>query len=179
MVRVGGGIALPLQLRMRLVKIIKDPLKVFVTNQQVDALPGLAVSMIHQKVELIFLGIHPAAPLNRVAAASRNESFEAIATFIEEADELVILAGDFNATPWSSAFRRLQKRTGLANSQQGFGIQATWPSYPGSFLNGIFRIPIDHCLHSPEIVTVGREVGDAGRSNHNPLRVSLKIPVSR
>ena len=150
-----------------------------VVNAEVDALPGIVVSMKFEKVELMFLGIHPAAPLSGEATRRRDESFDAVASIVEEADELVIVAGDFNATSWSSPFRRLQKRTGLVNSQRGEGIQATWPSYPGSYFNGLLRIPIDHCLHSPEIMTLNRAVGDAGKSNHNPIRVDLIIPVSR
>jgi len=150
-----------------------------VTSSEVDALPGMVVALEDKEMELIFLGIHPVAPLSREASRRRDQSFEEIASFVEEVDGIVILVGDFNATPWSLPFRRLQKRTGLINSQKGAGLQTTWPSYPGSYFNWLLRIPIDHCLHSPEIMTLDRSVAVAGKSNHNPIRVHLEIPVSR
>ncbi|MFT6864633.1 MAG: endonuclease/exonuclease/phosphatase (EEP) superfamily protein YafD [Akkermansiaceae bacterium] len=150
-----------------------------ITNTEGDSLPGMVIAMGDEKMELMFLGIHPAAPLSRDATRRRDKSFAAIASFLEEVDEMVIVVGDFNATPWSRPFRCLQKRTGLVNSQRGGGFQATWPSYPGSNLNWLLRIPIDHCLHSPEIITLDRSVGVAGKSNHNPIRVNLEIPVPR
>ena len=42
-------------------------------------------------------------------------------------DHPLILMGDFNTTPWSLAFRRLIRQTGLRNAAAGFGYLATWP----------------------------------------------------
>lgn len=145
----------------------------------VNTFPGMVVFMEFENVELLFLGIHPVAPLSGGAAGRRDESFDRIASYLERFDELMIVAGDFNATPWSAPFRSLQERTGLVNSQAGFGLQTTWPSYPESSFNRALRIPIDHCLHSPTIKTLSRSVGDAGKSNHHPIRVTLEVPVSR
>lgn len=149
------------------------------TNDKVESLPGLVISFEIEDVKLMLLGIHPAAPLSGESALMRDESFDEIASFAESRDEMVIVVGDFNSTSWGSSFRKLQKRTGLVNSQRGFGLQTTWPSYPESNFNWLLRAPIDHCLHSTEIVTLDRVVGNAGKSNHNPIRVTLRVPVSR
>ena len=58
---------------------------------------------------------------------------------------------------------------GLINSQRGFGVQATWP-VAGGFAP---RIPLDHCLHSPDLATVDRRMGPAVGSDHLPLVVVL------
>ena len=51
----------------------------------------------------------------------------------------------------------------------GFGRGPTWP---GAF-NTLGMIPIDHLLHSKELVTVDRIVGEANGSDHRPLIVEI------
>lgn len=138
----------------------------------------VAVGLSIEGVEVIFLGVHPPAPLNAGMAVARDRSFASMASWVAQQQGLVILVGDFNATPWSRAFRGLVDHAGLINSQRGFGIQPTWPSYPQSRFNWLLRIPIDHCLHSPAIHTIHRSVGDPRRSNHNPLFIRLGIPTT-
>lgn len=81
-----------------------------------------------------------------------------------------MVLGDLNVTPWSHVFRDLLKRTGLIDSAQGWGIQPTWPS--GAVL---LRIPIDHCLHSPDVAIVNREIGENVGSDHFPVIVDFFI----
>ena len=76
------------------------------------------------------------------------------------------IIGDFNATPWSTAFRDMQSAGGLVNSQVGFGHSPTWPA-------GLGMIPIDHLLHSDSLITVDRQIGKARGSDHKPLIVTL------
>lgn len=138
---------------------------------------GIPVSLSVEGVTVTLLAVHPAAPLGTVAANTRDQSFAAIASFLEKQKGLAIIVGDFNATPWSRVFRNLQQQTGLLNSQAGFGIQTTWPSYPGNPFNGLLRIPIDHCLHSPAMHTLDRRVLPHRGSNHNPILIRLGIDV--
>ena len=64
--------------------------------------------------------------------------------------------------------RDLLDRTGLVNSIQGYGLGQTWPA--GAALAGI---PIDHCLHSSDLVTLERTVADIEGSDHRALHVTL------
>ena len=80
-----------------------------------------------------------------------------------------LIVGDFNATPWSTAFRDMQSAGDLVNSQIGFGRAPTWPAGLGSF----GMIPIDHLLHSEALITVYRQIGEANGSDHKPLIVTL------
>ena len=143
-----------------------------------DGIAGIPVKFSVDGVEVILLAVHPAAPLSSTFAATRDQSFAAIASFLANHKGLKIVVGDFNATPWSRPFRVLQEQTGLVNSQKGFGIQSTWPSYPGSKFNWLLRIPIDHCLHSPSVYTIDRRVGGSGSSNHNPIFIRLGLSTS-
>ncbi|MES2923237.1 MAG: endonuclease/exonuclease/phosphatase family protein [Verrucomicrobiota bacterium] len=140
---------------------------------------GIPVSLSVEGVTVTLLAVHPAAPISAEAANTRDQQFVAIASFLEKQKGLVIIVGDFNATPLSRAFQELQHRTGLRNSLAGFGIQTTWPSYPGSYFNGLIRIPIDHCLHSPALHTIDRRVLPHRGSNHNPILIRLGIDVRR
>jgi endonuclease/exonuclease/phosphatase (EEP) superfamily protein YafD len=88
----------------------------------------------------------------------------------QEQKREVIAIGDLNSTPWSGRFRQFMGDSNLINSQLGFGLQTTWPSS----LPSLFRIPIDHCLHSRSIRTVEREIGSDIGSDHLPLLVKLR-----
>jgi endonuclease/exonuclease/phosphatase (EEP) superfamily protein YafD len=80
--------------------------------------------------------------------------------------------GDLNATPWSYYFQRLVRESGLTDSSKGRGIHATWPA-------GLFplRIPIDHCLLSPEIGVINKMTGNNVGSDHLPVVVDLQLPA--
>ena len=80
----------------------------------------------------------------------------------------MIVAGDFNVTPWSPHFRDLLKAAGLRNAACGPGYLATWPRWfwPA-------RIPIDHVLlKGPWAVTTLR-LGPAFGSDHYPIIADL------
>lgn len=98
----------------------------------------------------------------------RNEQLTALAQFVTDIRGPIVLLGDLNTSPWSFFFRRLLEQSGLRDSAKGYGVQPTWPSFfrPA-------RIPIDHCLHSPDMVVTDRRVGEAFGSDHLPLIVEL------
>ncbi|MEO0587954.1 MAG: endonuclease/exonuclease/phosphatase family protein, partial [Planctomycetota bacterium] len=80
-----------------------------------------------------------------------------------------VVAGDFNATPFSSSFAALG-RAGLINSQRGHGWSATWP---GELIPLGLGIPIDHVVHSADLTTVSRDVGPRLGSDHHAVVVDL------
>ncbi len=79
-----------------------------------------------------------------------------------------ILAGDFNATPWSFRFHQLQECARLTDSCQGFGLQPTWTTHCAALL-----IPIDHCLLSDNLVAVSRHICEDVASDHYPLYLEI------
>jgi endonuclease/exonuclease/phosphatase (EEP) superfamily protein YafD len=78
--------------------------------------------------------------------------------------------GDFNTTPWSVLMRQVLRESGLVNSQSGFGLQPTWPATLPNFL----QIAIDHCLHSPSLITKHRTIGPNIGSDHLPIGLELE-----
>ena len=83
--------------------------------------------------------------------------------------EPIILVGDFNTSPFSLEYQKLIKDTGLQDSQQGKGLQPSWPS--------IFPIiPIDHVLLSKNIQVLNRSIGPfVPFSDHLPVKADLQL----
>jgi endonuclease/exonuclease/phosphatase (EEP) superfamily protein YafD len=129
-----------------------------------------AVEVIHDGVA--FLGIHPLAPTTAERAALRDAQIAFAAGWAVEQTGPHAVVGDFNATPWSRPFRELMATADLRNSQKGFGIEASFPTTAFFAL----RIPIDHLVHSPELVVADRVLGPPMGSDHNPLLVELWRP---
>jgi endonuclease/exonuclease/phosphatase (EEP) superfamily protein YafD len=119
------------------------------------------------------ISTHPLPPAGSSYSRWRNDQLEKIPEFVGNATSPVLLLGDLNVTPWSHHFRRLLKRTGLRDASQGRGVQPTWPTH-----NRLLRIPIDHCLHSPEIVVVQKEIGPHVGSDHFPVIVDFIVASS-
>ena len=115
------------------------------------------------------MAAHPTPPTSNVNARARREYLQEVARWAGRQSTPAIVAGDLNATPWSEAFPRLLEVGRLENSQRGFGIQPTWCDTCGPM-----RIPIDHVLHSRDLVTTYREVGPNLGSDHSPIYVELR-----
>lgn len=124
--------------------------------------------------ELIQLvGTHPLPPMNHAMWQRRNRQLEAIADFVSNENKPSIVFGDLNCTSWSPFFSQLLRDASLIDSRCGFGIQASWPTHwwlsPG-------RIPIDHVLHTKEIVVIDRKLGTNIGSDHLPVLIDFVIP---
>lgn len=116
------------------------------------------------------LGTHPVAPTDKERAGLRDAQLEFAGEWASEQSGQFFVVGDFNATPWSAPFRFLMGAADLRNSQNGFGLQPTFST--DSF--GLFRVPIDHLVHSASLEVSDRYLGPALGSDHFPLIVTLQ-----
>jgi len=133
--------------------------------------PSVLATVNTGKAQLRIVATHPPPPGNRDYSHWRDEQLDRLPDYVCSArPSPLILLGDLNVTPWNYHFRRLLKRTGLKDSTQGYGFQPTWPNF-----NPLLRIPIDHCLHSPDIVIIDRRTGPDVCSDHYPLIVDFAI----
>jgi endonuclease/exonuclease/phosphatase family metal-dependent hydrolase len=57
------------------------------------------------------------------------------------------------------------------NAIRGCGWQTTWPAFLFPM-----RIAVDHCLVSPELRVLRREVGRSVGSDHLPQLVEIALP---
>lgn len=113
------------------------------------------------------IATHPLPPAGPGYSWRRNDQIEQLADYARSSVPLILL-GDLNVTPWNYYFRRLLKRGGIVDSAKGYGVQPTWPSH-----NPLLLIPLDHCLHSPDISIIHREIGPSVGSDHYPLIVDF------
>lgn len=116
------------------------------------------------------LATHPLPPAGALRARYRDEQLQAVAKWTREQTGDVIVTGDLNITPWSPVFVDFLQSSGLRNSVEGRGLGGTWPAFFPPL-----RIPIDHFLHTDEVMVTRREVMKAAGSDHLPLLVEFGL----
>lgn len=121
--------------------------------------------------EVLILSSHPLSPANAERAGLRDAQLGFAADWASRQQGAFMVVGDFNATPWSWPFRRLVRIGNLNNSQNGFGLQATFAANS----NWLFRVPIDHLLYSDELRVLDRRLGPPMGSDHFPIVVDLEF----
>jgi endonuclease/exonuclease/phosphatase (EEP) superfamily protein YafD len=119
---------------------------------------------------LTVVGIHPESPSPEEASDSRrrNRQLDHIAEVVNAVDEPVIVAGDFNISPWSPHFGDLIAATDLRDAAKGQGWIATWPRWfwPA-------QVPIDHILVRGPVAVAALARGPSTGSDHYPLVADL------
>jgi len=109
---------------------------------------------------------HPMPPLSPHFHQSRDEQLSIIATKIQARKLPAVIAGDFNATPWSSAFGAV-----TASHLKHTNIFPTWPDWGAK----IIGIPIDHIVATHDWLLTSHEVGEAIGSDHFPVIATLSL----
>jgi endonuclease/exonuclease/phosphatase (EEP) superfamily protein YafD len=122
------------------------------------------------------VGVHRHWPVRFAQAARQTSQLEQLLARYDR--ERVILAGDFNSTPWSFARRREDISLGLIRRTRGL---PTWPAERVSHnrLPAPFPyLPIDHVYAGSDWATVSVERGPRLGSDHYPVVVTL-APVGK
>lgn len=134
---------------------------------------AVEISMVPEawNVPLVLLSSHPLAPTDATRSGLRDAQLGFAADWAGEQSGAYAVVGDFNATPWSWPFRNLIATGSVRNSQIGFGLQPTFVANS----NPLFRIPIDHLVHSDQLVVRNRRLGPALGSDHFPIIVDLEL----
>ena len=121
--------------------------------------------------EFTIIGIHRAWPPR--FKASRRQAAETAVLVSRHPRDRMILAGDFNSTPWSFTRRQEDRELGLIRRTRAL---ATWPAekishnrFPAPFP----YMPIDHVYAGPGWATVRVERGPKLGSDHYPVVVTL------
>jgi endonuclease/exonuclease/phosphatase (EEP) superfamily protein YafD len=132
--------------------------------------PSIVAKFMPDNRALTIIGTHPLPPGSSQYSELRNEQLDKLAKTVRATDGPLVLLGDLNVTPWSYYYRRLIRDSGLKNSSEGRGIHPTWPNFPPFML-----IPIDHCLHSGEVLIKDKRVGESIGSDHYPVIVDFAL----
>lgn len=137
----------------------------------VEELGGGKPTIVATTSELHVVLTHPRSPIDAAALAHQLDQLAAVAARARGLTGLVLLMGDFNATPWSRPFHRIFDASGLCDTRAGFGLQASFPAAVG-----LARIPIDHALVSCSIGVVDRWIERDVGSDHLPVVLDLLLP---
>jgi endonuclease/exonuclease/phosphatase (EEP) superfamily protein YafD len=132
--------------------------------------PSITATMRWEDQLLTIIGTHPLPPGGVRNTPERDIQLIAAASHISQIKTPTILLGDLNTSPWSYAFQDLLRNSHLKDSSRGHGFQPTWPAnFPP------LGVPIDHCLHSPQLQTIQRHTGPRTGSDHLPIIVDLVL----
>jgi endonuclease/exonuclease/phosphatase (EEP) superfamily protein YafD len=134
--------------------------------------PYIAADLAIGEQTLTVVGVHPSSPSPKDPSDTRqrNLQLDYLASLIERSRGPVIIAGDFNTTPWSPYFQDLVATAGLRNAANGHGYIGTWPSWfwPA-------QIPIDHVLVKGPFAIPSMGRGSATGSDHYPIVADLRL----
>jgi len=133
-------------------------------------LPSLKADLLVDEHRFTVIATHAVPPKSGRHARLRNGQLTALAALVTGQRGPVIVLGDLNVTPWSPFFYDLLAEAGLLDSRRGFGLQPSWPT---SFAP--LRIPIDHCLATPDVTIHDRWIGPQVGSDHFPVVVEFSL----
>jgi endonuclease/exonuclease/phosphatase (EEP) superfamily protein YafD len=115
-----------------------------------------------------FVAAHLVPPMSAALARQRNVQLVQLSEYVQEIDQPVVLAGDFNLTPFSPIFTEFAAESELTSALRGFGPGMTWPSF-----FPLLGIPIDQVFVSEEFAVADYfRAGDIG-SDHFPIIVDM------
>jgi len=134
---------------------------------------GHAHIAINEKTVTSVYAVHPVPPVSYEHTTQRNRDLDIISELIQnDPNKNIIVAGDFNITPYSPQFKKLLKKTNLLNQ---YTSMLPVPSWPSPFFDYIFQIPIDHILHKGDLHLIEKRRGPSMGSDHYPLIATFAI----
>ncbi|MBB4004258.1 endonuclease/exonuclease/phosphatase family protein [Aurantimonas endophytica] len=102
------------------------------------------------------------------------QQIDRLGSTVRELTAPTLIAGDFNATPWSAALRRYAASAGTSIVPHVGPTWLPWPLTP--WLAPYAGLPIDNVLVSEGIDILGVERQDATGSDHLPVLVTFAVP---
>lgn len=123
------------------------------------------------------VNVHPPYPMSERLWSWQGAHFRAIAGLAAANETPLVVAGDFNSTPWSPRFRRMLQDGGLALAAQSSWWPRTWPAPGGPGPGGGWApgIPIDHVLVSGHWAVASVQRGAPVGSDHHPVTAILRL----
>lgn len=119
---------------------------------------------------ITLVALHAVPPLSNQALSTNQLLLRRAAAVIRERTHPeVMVAGDFNATPFSSFYKNFIEWTELRNAAFGYGYQRTWHAERPSL-----RFMIDHIMIAGDLVTESFERIAIPGSDHYGLVVDVK-----
>jgi endonuclease/exonuclease/phosphatase (EEP) superfamily protein YafD len=132
--------------------------------------PAIQATLQVQGREVRVFAIHLTWPVAPASAGRRNEQLAMLAERARAVTLPLVVIGDMNITPFSPHFQQLLVDGRLRSAAEGFGWQATWPSFfpPAG-------IQIDHALVNSRVVVEHFTRGAPAGSDHLPIVADLVL----
>jgi endonuclease/exonuclease/phosphatase (EEP) superfamily protein YafD len=116
------------------------------------------------------LGSHLMSPTLPRRFEQRNEQLDLLAARRATLAGPVLIAGDFNVTPYSPYYRDWLEDTQLTDSRYGRTLSTSWPA-----VLPILGIPIDHVAVSKEFIVLSHQRLPAFGSDHWGIMAELAL----
>ncbi len=128
-------------------------------------LPAIEARVRFGERTFTLLGVHLNAPTSVRRATARNAELRQLAERSVAIEGPLVVAGDFNLTPYSPLFTDWLAASGLTDTRRGRTPSVSWPAdLP------IFGIPIDHVAVSPEFAIIAHHrLPDFGSDHYGVL----------
>jgi endonuclease/exonuclease/phosphatase (EEP) superfamily protein YafD len=133
--------------------------------------PSIVADVDRPEGRFRFIAVHPYPPYSRTSSEMLVRHLHAVAAAATRSSLPCLVAGDFNATPWSAGFRAFARGSGLRDTALGLGVQPTWNAH-----SLLVRIPIDHIFAPPTARVIRRVVGPNVGSDHFPVEAEVLLP---
>jgi len=118
--------------------------------------------------EVEVAGVHLARPFY---PSQQQTDFENLTKFIQSRSGPVIVAGDFNAAPWTRKMQNFSSATGLGRLNT---FAPTWPARWRDFPL-LPLLPIDNILVSPQLAKIDLTIGRRLESDHLPVIADIAL----
>lgn len=110
-----------------------------------------------------------------IPVGRQQEQLTALSEVVDKIEGPMILAGDFNATPWSYALRDFVKRNGLVRETMNLlTFPMSW-HYLGAWRDTLPFLPLDHVMTRGGIVVHQIGVGRPTASDHLPVVLTFSV----
>ena len=126
-------------------------------------IPTIEVIILQNDQLIKVVAFHPMPPIASEYHTARNKKLKEIVEESKQQGLPTIIAGDFNATPWSSAFASIDYK-------RATGLQPTWPMR-------YFGIPVDQVLVSEHWRVKQSRVGPDIGSDHLPVTAEIVLTL--
>lgn len=141
----------------------------------------LTMDIVLGKTTVGVVAVHTAKAVNAAGYGEQMRAMRKIAAYARRRRGPLIVAGDFNLTPFSNRFSALLAVTRLRDAARGRGWRPTWTPFWRLGMAPLARalpwlgLPIDHVLLSPGIAVAALRQGPYIGSDHYPLTVELRV----
>lgn len=110
-----------------------------------------------------------------IPADRQRTQLNALSEVVDKIEGPMILAGDFNSTPWSYALRDFVARNGLVRETMNlFTFPMSW-YYFGAWRDTLPFLPLDHVMTRDGVVVHDIHAGRATASDHLPVVFTFSV----